>query len=142
MKRIFASELLMWGLVLGLSSIGFAQTTVKQVPARPTTSVQGKDLYREYCAACHGADAKGNGPAAAALKKAPNDLTHIARANHGSFPEERMMRILRGDESVSAHGSLDMPTWGSVFSNMSPNPEMTQLRLHALLNYLEKIQEK
>jgi mono/diheme cytochrome c family protein len=142
MKRISMPQSLFWSLVLGLSSVGFAQTTVKQVPVRPTASVEGKDLYREYCAACHGADGKGAGPAAVALKKAPGDLTSIARANKGSFPEERMLRILKGEESVNAHGSEAMPVWGTVFSNMSPSVEMAQTRLHSLLDYLEKIQAK
>ncbi len=142
MKRISIPQSLLWSLILGLSSVGFAQTTVKQVPVRPTASVEGKDLYREYCAACHGADAKGAGPAAIALKQVPTDLTHIASANNRSFPEEQMLRILRGEESPVAHGTGAMPVWGTVFSNMSPNLELTQLRVHALLDYLEKIQTK
>lgn len=141
MKKISTPQYLFCAFLLGLSSIGFAQTTVKQVPVRPTASVDGKDLYRQYCAACHGVDGKGDGPAAVALKKAPSDLTHIARANNG-FPEERMLRILRGEETVTAHGSQAMPVWGAVFSNMSPNIELAQMRVHSLLNYLEKIQAK
>jgi mono/diheme cytochrome c family protein len=142
MKRISIPQSLFWGLILGLSSVGFAQITVKQVPARPTTSVEGKDLYREYCAACHGIDGKGAGPAAIALKQVPTDLTRIARVNNGSFPEESMLRVLKGEESPVAHGTGAMPVWGAVFSNMSPNIELTQLRMHALLDYLEKIQTK
>lgn len=76
------------------------------------------------------------------MKKAPADLTQIARADKGSFPDERMLRILRGQEGVIAHGSEAMPVWGAVFSNMSPNVEMTQMRIHSLLAYLEKIQAK
>ncbi|HTX37898.1 MAG TPA: cytochrome c [Bryobacteraceae bacterium] len=136
------SQSLILALIFGLSSVGWAQTTVKPVPAHPTTAIDGKVLYREYCAACHGADGKGAGPAAVALKKAPTDLTHIARANNGSFPEERMLRILQGEDSVTAHGSGAMPVWGTVFNNMSPSIEMAQLRVHALLSYLEKIQVK
>ena len=142
MLRSFASYILLSGLALALSGIGSAQSTVKQVPARPTTSTDGKDLFREYCAACHGADGKGGGPAASAMKTAPTDLTRIAAANRGSFPEERMMRILTGQESVAAHGSEAMPVWGAVFSKMSPSLEMKQQRLHSLMDYLEKIQAR
>lgn len=142
MQQIFAPYNLFYVFALGLSSIGLAQTTVKQVNARPTASVEGKDLYREYCAACHGVDGKGAGPAASALKKAPSDLTRMAAANHGSFPEERIMRIFAGQESLPSHGSEAMPVWGAVFSNVSPNVELKQTRIHSLLNYLEKIQVK
>ena len=128
--------------MLGLSSLALAQTTVKQVPPQPTTAIEGKVLYHDYCAACHGADGKGSGPAAVALKTPPGDLTHMAGANKGGFPEERVLRILRGEESVAAHGSQAMPIWGLVFSNMSPNIELTQMRIHSLLSYLEKIQVK
>jgi hypothetical protein len=52
------------------------------------------------------------------------------------------MRLLRGEESPVAHGTAAMPTWGAIFSKMNPNVEMTQLRMHAMLDYLEKIQAK
>jgi len=143
MKRISIPQFLFpAAILLGLSGLGLAQTTVKQAPARPTTSIDGKDLYHEYCAVCHGADGKGAGPAAAAMKKPPSDLTRISRGNNGHFPDERMMRILTGEESVTAHGSKDMPTWGAVFNNMTTSVDMVQMRLHALVSYLEKLQAK
>ncbi len=51
-------------------------------------SVRGPDLYHAHCAACHGSDGKGNGPAAAALKTKPADLTVLAKNNGGKFPTE------------------------------------------------------
>jgi mono/diheme cytochrome c family protein len=140
MNRISMSLILIAGV--GLSSFGLAQTIVKQVPARPTASVDGKTLYREFCAACHGADGKGEGPAAVALKDTPTDLTRIASENHGAFPEERMLHVFNGQERPAAHGTPAMPIWGTVLSNLSPNLEMAQMRVHALLDYLEKIQVK
>jgi mono/diheme cytochrome c family protein len=120
----------------------FAQTTVKRVPARPTVSIAGKDLYREYCAVCHGADGKGAGPAAEALKKSPTDLTQMARRHEGRFPETDVLKTLTGERSITAHGSSDMPVWGAVFRNMSSNPGLTQSRIHALLQYVEEMQAK
>lgn len=119
-----------------------AQTTVKRVPARPTVSISGKDLFREYCAVCHGVDGKGAGPAAEALKKNPPDLTQMARRHDGRFPESDVLKILKGEASITAHGSGEMPVWGSVFHKMSASPDLAQSRIHALLQYLDGMQVK
>ncbi len=37
---------------------------------------QGKNLYENKCQMCHGADGKGNGPAAAAFNPKPADFTN------------------------------------------------------------------
>ncbi len=37
---------------------------------------RGKQLFQEKCTICHGADGKGNGPAAAALNKHPADFNN------------------------------------------------------------------
>jgi len=129
---------------LFLCIIAFSQTQpaqVKKVPAKPTVSVAGKDLFRQYCAACHGVDGKGGGPAASAMKTGPSDLTQMAHRNNGKFPEEKVLRILQGQD-VTAHGSQEMPVWGTVFGNMSNNLGLTQTRTHAVLQFLEDMQAK
>ena len=45
------------------------------VAAQGAGSSQGEELFQEKCAICHGADGKGNGPAAAAFGKHPADFT-------------------------------------------------------------------
>ncbi len=141
MKMNLVAKGLLFGIA-GLAMIGQAQQGVKKVPAKPSVSVSGKDLFVQYCAVCHGKDGKGSGPAAAALKSMPTDLTQISKRNSGTFPDERMMRLLQGQEQVTAHGSQDMPVWGNVFSNMSTNLTMKQARMHGLVQYLEELQEK
>lgn len=118
------------------------EKTIKRVAPAPTTAVDGQTLYRQYCAACHGTDGKGNGPAASALKQAPNDLTQLAKQNGGHFPEEKFMRMLNGEEIVVAHGSADMPVWGAILNKLSSNPSLAQMRMHALLDYIERMQVK
>jgi len=49
------------------------------------SSVKGPDLFRAYCASCHGLDAKGTGPAARALKDEVPDLTVLTRTIAASF---------------------------------------------------------
>jgi mono/diheme cytochrome c family protein len=141
MKSSKVSFYLLLGVLLAAGTVN-AQTTIKRVPAKPTASVDGKVLYHDYCAVCHGVDGKGAGPAAAALKPAPTDLTQMARRNNGRFDDERILRMLNGSEPVTAHGSKDMPTWGAIFSNMSSNPSMAQARIHSLLQFLDEMQAK
>jgi len=46
-------------------------------PALPATAAatNGRELWLEHCAGCHGADGRGDGPAAAWLRPRPTDLT-------------------------------------------------------------------
>ena len=111
------SRIVWVGLLAGLlgSSFILAQETpkIKRVPARSNSAIQGQDLFRAYCAVCHGADAKDGGPAAAALKTMPSDLTQLAARNNGRYPPLRVQRILLEEEaSIVAHGSAEMPIWG------------------------------
>src|SRR3972149_9167430 len=55
-------------------------------------SMNGRTLFMAYCATCHGADARGNGPVAPALKTQPPDLTLISKRNNGKFPQEQVQR--------------------------------------------------
>jgi mono/diheme cytochrome c family protein len=121
---------------------GAQQTTIKKVEPIGAKSLDGKGLYREFCAVCHGVDLKGNGPAAAALKQAPSDLTTIAKRGGGRFPDTKVMAILKGEETVTAHGSSDMPTWGKTFHDVSGNMTIAQGRMHALVNFLQEMQVK
>jgi mono/diheme cytochrome c family protein len=136
-----------WGPILAITAalpvVSAQQKVIKQVPARPTALIAGKDLFRQYCAVCHGVDGKGAGPAAEALKKSPSDLTQMARrTSGGKFPETEVLKMLKGETTVAAHGSSDMPVWGPIFRNMSNSAGMTQTRLYSLLQYLEEIQAK
>lgn len=145
MKRISVSQtlILLFVLVFGFSTLAIAQEsakTIKKVNARPTATLNGVDLFKEYCAVCHGNGAKGDGPAADALKKRPADLTQLARKNSGEFPELHVMNFIKGQDVVAAHGSRDMPIWGSIFSSMSSNQDLVQVRTYALVKYLETLQ--
>jgi mono/diheme cytochrome c family protein len=117
---------------------------VQQVSATPSRSIEGADLFVEYCAVCHGKDARGGGPAAEALKKAPADLTQISRRNGGQFPKIKVQQFVKGENVVTAHGSRDMPTWGTVFRSFEPmqSGALGELRVVNLVNYLEQIQAK
>jgi len=104
--------------------------------------MEGEELFRSYCAACHGADGKGNGPAASALKTPPADLTLIARHHGGTFPRDRVTRyVADGDPLIPAHGSKEMPVWGPNFVALAPGSfKPVSDRLAAVVAYVESIQ--
>lgn len=123
----------------------YAQTKpeLKHIPVPQTPASSGKEMYKSYCASCHGELGKGNGPAAPALKTAPSDLTQISKNNSGKFPTDRVISILRGQATVTAHGNRDMPVWGPVFWHMSQGHEgEVQQRIANLTHYLELLQQK
>jgi mono/diheme cytochrome c family protein len=116
---------------------------IQRTPAGPTPVSSGKEMFRTYCAACHGADAKGDGPASAALKHQSPDLTGLAKRNSGKFPELRVYGAIHGDIRVTAHGTKDMPTWGTVFREMDgADAAAVQLRIRNLTKYIESLQAK
>jgi len=111
----------------------------------PSTYVpSGKVMYKEYCAVCHGEDAKGQGPFASTLKVPPADLTTLAKRHGGKFPYDYVSGVLLfGPGPTILHGSSDMPTWGPIFRYFDKNNERAvQQRIRNLCDYLASLQEK
>ena len=140
---ILGSRTLILGIALAVAGLAAAQTTpkVKTVPVKLSGSVEGAELFREHCAVCHGIDAKGKGPAAPALKNAPTDLTQISHRSGGKFPALSVQEKIRGGEIVE-HGTVEMPMWGKLLIPMGRNKTDADVRVYALLQYVEKIQAK
>ena len=130
--------------LLGLAALGAAQKPeIKSGPIRPAPAESGQAMFVEYCAVCHGKDAKGAGPALPALKVPPTDLTTLAKRNGGSFPFARVSNVIRLGGNVAAHGSEDMPMWGRTFSSLSQHEDaVVQQRIANLTNYIRSLQEK
>ncbi len=120
-----------------------SSTTVKHVPITNASSGSGKEMFKSYCAVCHGSDGKGNGPAASAMKTAPVDLTALAQKNGGKYPAAHVAAILRGQATNPAHGDTEMPIWGPLFSSISHGHDaQVQQRITNLVAYVEGIQSK
>ncbi|HYM24796.1 MAG TPA: cytochrome c, partial [Vicinamibacterales bacterium] len=109
-------------------------------PAPRLQSVQGVDSYRAYCQVCHGEQARGDGPAATALKKVPADLTTIAKRHNGNFSATDVEATINGVSVMASHGTRDMPIWGPVFRALSTDDTVAKLRMANLLDYLKAIQ--
>ena len=129
-------------LILGATTLS-AQDAAKKSAVDSVLKQQtgGSQLFSSYCATCHGADAKGNGPMASQLKAKVPDLTQIAARNGGKFSSSKVQQSITG-AAAGAHGSREMPVWGPVFSESGSDPELGKARVLALTQYLGKIQQK
>jgi mono/diheme cytochrome c family protein len=130
--------------ILGLLAIRLiAGAEVHQTPAPPTSPASGRQMYMAYCASCHGKEGKGDGPVVSALKTPPPDLTTLSAQNGGKFPELHVTSAIKGDPALPAHGSAEMPVWGTVFQKMSQgNAGQVQMRIANLVAYVRSIQAK
>lgn len=106
---------------------------------------EGRQLYAENCAACHGASGRGDGPWATGMAPAPSDLTQLSE--NGTFPRARVLSTIDGYHRAQMPGQ-QMPEFGALLQGetvpidvgdgvMTPTPRP----LAALLIYLESIQD-
>ena len=125
---------------LGQAAPAPSTPTIKHVPITKTSSTSGKEMYKSYCAVCHGLDGKGNGPAAPAMKTNPTDLTALAQKGAGKYPAAHVAAVIRGQATTPSHGSQDMPVWGPLFSSIDQGHEaQVQQRVTNLVIYIETV---
>jgi mono/diheme cytochrome c family protein len=134
--------------VFGLTlAVAFVMTTAAAVRPQDkgtgAASVEGgRELFTAYCASCHGASGRGDGPAADSFKVPPSNLTQLAKRNGGVFVADRIHRTIDG-RGAKAHGSGDMPVWGDVFRRRQGlEDETVKARIDAIIGYLKAIQER
>ena len=131
-------------LLLGLVLVFVPVLLIAQQPppkvqmeaAKPIPASDGPEMFRSYCAPCHGKAGKGDGPAAAALNPKPADLTLFAKRRNGTFSTKDFEDKLNGQTVVAAHGSAEMPVWGPIFRQLGNE----QLRVVNLRKYVESLQ--
>ena len=143
-------EVIAWlGIVLLAAAVplspGFSQEKGKPPETREDRITRGSRAYRVYCAGCHGAGARGDGPMVAVLKVRPADLTRFRAGNGGTFPADRVAAAIDGRAVVRGHGPSEMPIWGWSFKERgldSDEEQQVQERIHDLVLFLESIQAK
>lgn len=102
-------------VVLVLASLGLA------LPAGAQDAAEGRALYADFCAVCHGEGLRGDGPMAEALTVAPPDLTALAVA--GEFPVLDVATRIDGRRRLAAHGG-EMPLFGRWFEGAGADVAM------------------
>ena len=128
-------------LAVSLSYADQSQSKVVIQVNNKTAPNNGPEMYKNYCAPCHGADGKGSGPVASSLTARPTDLTGLSKNNKGKFPDTHIVAILQFGADATAHGSATMPVWGPILGTMNPsNVQDRQLRISNLTRYLQTIQ--
>jgi mono/diheme cytochrome c family protein len=110
---------------------------------RLINSIDGPELYKAYCAVCHGPAGRGGGPMADALKVPPADLTKIASRNSGVYPTALVEKIISGEQTAGAgHGTQAMPVWGPIFSQVAWDQDLGRIRIRNLADYIGKLQAR
>lgn len=104
--------------------------------------LDGRIIFRDYCAACHGVHGNGDGPVAPVLNTKVPQLTTLAQRNGGAFPAARVRGVIAGDEVRTAHGSREMPIWGPIFHRIEYDQDLGYVRLQNVTEYLNTIQQK
>jgi mono/diheme cytochrome c family protein len=144
MRRSLAAVMIVAPFVAAfLPAPGAAQ--VSQVGGSSAAAIaEGRDLFAAYCASCHGPNGHGNGPAADTLHVRPPDLaTMTARASDGVFVPARVERIIDGRDVMVAHGTMEMPVWGSAFTrHQGLSERAARARIEAIVRFLASIQER
>jgi mono/diheme cytochrome c family protein len=144
-SRIISGAVLLTTLVFFSAPLAKAQEAtpgVKKSTIARTNPASGPEMFNTYCAVCHGKDAKGDGPLASELKIPPANLTMLAKNHDGKYPTDYVTQaIMTGPRDAKAHGSKDMPVWGSVFKSLGDDASVKQ-RVFNLNKYIETLQEK
>ncbi|WP_324753727.1 cytochrome c [Roseovarius sp. Pro17] len=131
------------GIAAGVAALGVLVACV-QATTMPEAA-DGRRLYVENCAQCHGSAGQGDGPWAKEMTPTPPALTQLMEG--GTFPRARVLSTIDGYHRAQIPGQ-QMPEFGALLTGetvpldtgdgvMTPTPRP----LAALLSYLESIQE-
>lgn len=118
----------LWALFLTVELVSLVAHRAHAAPSA------GELLYRRYCAACHGIDGRGDGPAATALCPRPPDLTRL------ESNVRDLMRQIDGSRTIRAHGTAAMPVWGETFEqSLIGEPHKRRTALHMVQTLAEYV---
>ena len=129
----------------------FATVLANGALAQQPNADVGKLDYEVSCAVCHGMDGKGDGMVVAALTVKPSDLTTLSKKNGGVFPLDRIVSVIDGRAQILAHGTRDMPIWGTRYSVLAAEhyfdipydqEKYVRAQILSLTDYIYRMQQK
>ncbi len=130
--------------VLGISltlSLLMAGSALAGEPIAQT----GEENFQQFCAACHGSGAEGDGPVSTSLNKPVPDLTQLAAQNDGVFPYREVRTTIDGRWDIEAHGTKMMPVWGYEFWSAGDAGNFEEANvlkiLDGIVGYIETLQK-
>jgi mono/diheme cytochrome c family protein len=121
---------------------------VMLLAARPAAAdaAAGQRLYLQYCSACHGPGAKGDGVVSGFMRPKPPDLTQLAKHNKGTFPTVLVIDTIDGRSMPRAHGDSGMPVWGTILRSDAAGADNSEVNVHSVVtqitDYLRSVQAK
>jgi nucleotide-binding universal stress UspA family protein/mono/diheme cytochrome c family protein len=126
------------------ASPAWAQQPAAQPQVEMRQRVTGGEVFRTYCATCHGTSGRGDGPLAGSMRRKPSDLTEIAKKNGGEYPSEIVFRTIDGRTPVRGHGGPDMPVWGDAFARSRDGGDAATVkeRIDSLVEFIRTLQVK
>jgi len=148
------SSLLLRTMCLTSSLLVISAAHAQQRALQRDTLVDlGKIEYESKCAICHGLAAKGDGPMGAFITRKIPDLTTLAKNNNGVLPVSFIVEVIAGEKELPAHGSRDMPIWGTIFRAEGYRTEAghdilydaeayVRARILTIVDYINRLQVK
>lgn len=105
-------------------------------------AAKGRSTFERYCVSCHGPKARGDGPLAKDLRVPVPDLTTLAQRNGGTYPHDRVVRIITKGGEVRGHGTEDMPAWGTAFRRTDGIETFVDEAIRNVSQYLWSLQRE
>ncbi len=117
---------------------------VSQANAQIFEPYAGEDTYFRFCAACHGAEGRGDGPVAQGIPVTVPDLTTLRERLGTEYRQDVLRRLIDGRDIVVYHGTRYMPVWGFEFWLEEGADREAEARVERiisnLLDYVDKLQ--
>ena len=133
-------------LTLKKTALGLAALLLASWPVTTQADDAGMTSFQQYCATCHGVDAKGAGPLTDLLTEKVPDLTGLSARNDGVFPMLDVLHIIDGRTGLRGHGG-PMPVYGALFdAEVGAGDDFgpilyTRGKILSIAMYLEGIQQ-
>ena len=122
---------------VGIASVAvfLFTTALPVVAAEMGDAAKGKASYQTFCAVCHGAMGKGDGPSAVALNPKPRDHSDGKYMNKLTY--EELVKVIKLGGAAIGKSPL-MPPWGGSLNDEQIRDVIAFMRTLAVPPYKGK----